>query len=282
MSETITMNKEMLTEVVAQAMAQAMALSAQRTMALPSRADGEQSNIINHTEFYNLPLPTGNEVVAYQDFINDANNIIDAALHSIQNTLDTVSTTATNAADGVAAADTKIQELVQANIDNETASLPKYKQDTDIRLENLEDDVNGLSSWTGGWLDAAAGVDSNSIKTSSIGVYFAGISESNYVDFTEVVKNYFSRSVINTRNFHKHDVAKKSGNIFNLPEINVYYVLPSQVVGIIPDSNIVVGTAYVGIKWTGTETVFTVLDGFATGIVRRWPITFLPIVPYTN
>ena len=134
MSETITLNKEMLTEV----MAQAMALSAQRMMVLPSRAAGEQSNIINHTEFYNLPLPTGNEIVAYQDFINDANNIIDAALHSIQNTLDTVSTTATNAADGVAAADRKIEELVQANIDNETASLPQYKQDTDIRLENLE------------------------------------------------------------------------------------------------------------------------------------------------
>lgn len=223
MSEVITMDRDMLTEV----MAQAMAAVARQGIGLPSRAAGESTNIVNFTEYYNLPLPTGNEVIAYQDFINDANNIIDGALHSIQNTLDTVSTTATNAADGVEAADTKISELVKANLDNEVDSLPQFKRDTDDRLETLENDVAafGLPVNDGLWTyNSGSSVDSYAIRVAPFGIFVGGFSiPYNAVKVTPLkeMRGYTNHTIVNTNPYFT--VIKHPGNLFNLPEINVAY-----------------------------------------------------------
>lgn len=223
MSEVITMDRDMFTEVMAQAMARAN----QQRFGLPSRAAGEQSNITNFTEYYNLPLPTGNEVIAYQDFINDANNIIDGALHSIQNTLDTVSTTANNAASGVSAADTKIKELVQANLDNEVASLPQFKTDTDARLENLENDVAafGLPVNDGLWTyNSGSSADSFAIKVAPFGLFIGGFSIDNNapkVTPLKEMRGYTSNTIVTPNPYFT--IIKHPGNFFNLPEINVAY-----------------------------------------------------------
>lgn len=255
MSETITMNKELLTEV----MAQAMALSAQRTMGLPSRAAGEQSNIANRTEFYGLPLPTGNEIVAYQDFINDANNIIDAAMHSIQNTLDTVSTTATNAADGVEAADTKIQELVQANIDNQSASLPQFKEDTEVRLETLEDDVasfqlpvnDGL--WTN---NLGTPLDSQVVKFAPFGLYIANIYATAANQETIPTKKMRAYTGTDSSLEYKHYLLlKHSGNFFNLPEINTAYIFPITGYAVISGKPQITNGLYLSIMYNGVDTL---------------------------
>lgn len=223
MSEVITMDRDMLTEVMAQAMARAN----QQRFGLPSRAAGEQSNITNFTEYYNLPLPTGNEVIAYQDFINDANNIIDGALHSIQNTLDTVSTTANNAASGVSAADTKIKELVQANLDNEVGSLPQFKTDTNDRLGNLENDVAafGLPVNDGLWTyNSGSIVDSFTLKVAPFGLFIGGFSipdNAPKVTPLKLMRGYTTSTAENIAPYFT--VIKHPGNFFNLPEINVAY-----------------------------------------------------------
>lgn len=278
MSDVITMDRDMLTEVMAQAMMRAN----QQRFGIPSRAAGEQSNIANTTEHYGLPLPTGNEVIAYQDFINDANNIIDGALHSLQNTLDTVSTTANNAADGVAAADTKIEELVQANVDNEVSSLPQFKQDTDLRLENLEDDVNGLSGWTGGWIDATYGTGTNAVLTSSIGLWFSGTYGKNYTAMTESMRNFLGNDTISTENLKKRELCKKAGNVFNLPILNTFYVLKQSAFWFSEEGALKIGTEFLGVKWTGTETVFAAISTALENINRTIPCTLLPMRPMNN
>lgn len=275
MSDVITMDREMLTEV----MAQAMMIATQQRFGLPSRAAGEQSNITNRTEHYGLPLPTGNEVIAYQDIINDANNIIDGALHTLQNTLDTVSTTANNAANGVAAADTKINELVQANLDNESASLPQFKKVTVDRLDNLESDVNGLSGWTGGWLDAVGGTGTNTVLTSSIGVWFSGTTGKNYTAMTESMRHFLSNGVISTDQLKKRELCKKGGNVFNLPNLNTYYVITQAAFWLGEQGAIQLGTEYLGVKWTGTETVFAAISNALDNKNRTIPCTFLPMRP---
>lgn len=278
MSDVITMDRDMLTEVMAQAMMRAN----QQRFGIPSRAAGEQSNIANTTEHYGLPLPTGNEVIAYQDFINDANNIIDGALHSLQNTLDTVSTTANNAADGVAAADTKIEKLVQANVDNEVSSLPQFKHDTDLRLENLEDDVNGLSGWTGGWIDATYGTGTNAVLTSSIGLWFSGTYGKNYTAMTESMRNFLSNGTISTENLKKRELCKKAGNVFNLPILNTFYVLTQSAFWFSEEGALKIGTEFLGVKWTGTETVFAAISTALENINRTIPCTLLPMRPMNN
>lgn len=247
-TQTITMDKELLTEVMAQAMMKAQS----GRLALPSRAAGEQSNIANSTEYYGLPLPTGNEVIAYQDFINDANNIIDGALHTIQNTLDIVSTTANNAKDGVAAADTKIEELVQANVDNKVSELPQFMKDTNDMLENLQDDVTGLSGWVYPFLNASTGVSTADIRISSIGINFIGKLVTFGTPITETMKMFHNRQLKNYYNPKKGNIGYKiQGNYFNLPEINVYYGVES--VGINP-TNSNTYLYYFGARWTGTDT----------------------------
>lgn len=248
MSEMVTMDKDLLIEVMAQAM---MRANAQR-YGLPSRAAGEQSNIANRTEYYGLPLPTGNEVIAYQDFINDANNIIDGALHSLQNTLDTVSTTANNAADGVAAADTKIQELVQANLDNESASLPQFKQDTDVRLESLENDVMGLTGWSK-FLTTTSGSLTENVLKSSIGVYVAAhsIETTAWDNITESVITYINGSNLDTFTV-KSLWGNAPGNIFNLKVINTMYAFTTYATENGGEFHIV---GY-GVKWNGVQTEF--------------------------
>lgn len=270
MSEIVTMDRDMLTEVMAQAMMRAN----QQRFGLPSRAAGEQSNIANRTEYYGLPLPTGNEVIAYQDFINDANNIIDGALHSLQNTLDTVSTTANNAADGVAAADTKIQELVQANLDNESASLPQFKQDTNARLENLEDDVNGMISWIYPFLAQSSGASTSEICISSIGFSFIGRTFSLTESYTEPMVAFHSGTNRTFSSPKRHKAYKVGGNYFNLPLLNTYYIEP--VAAYNSEKNY--ATYYFGVLWTGTETrIDFLIDSASDNTIINAPSCIVPI-----
>lgn len=269
MSDVITMDRDMLTEVMAQAMIRAN----EQRFGLPSRAAGEQSNIANRTEYYGLPLPTGNEVIAYQDFINDANNIIDGALHTLQNTLNTVSTTANNAADGVAAADSKISELVQANVDNEVSTLPQFKQDTENRLESLENDVMGLSGWSTKFKNIGSGSRAISVFTSSIGTITENyhVAESDWETITEPVKWWFGKGV-NNQLSKKALRVNAEGNLYNLPEANTFYGLTTY--GITSENSKELCGVF--LKWTGVATELYVLSNTNKGLyvdAHMWPFT---------
>lgn len=246
---TVTLTTEELAELTAQAAKMAVESRGLNNAAAYAvlRAIG---NVTNVTETLGLPLPENNETVAYQDFINSANLIIDNFAKTTNNTLDSVGATAASAANGVAAADAKIANIT-TRLDNDGVDgLPQFKQDTEDRLESVENDVMGLSGWSA-FITTPSGALTNSVQKSSIGLYVASRREdvSQWVDVTEVVKVFFGFS--QTTAYTKKVLwGSAQGNVYNLPEINVIYALGTYSF----DSDGTVHTSGVGLKWTGVVT----------------------------
>lgn len=246
---TITLTTEELAELTAQAAKMAVESKGLSNAAAYAalRAIG---NVTNVTETLGLPLPENNETVAYQDFINSANLIIDNFAKTTNNTLDSVGATAASAANGVAAADTKIANITTRLDNDQVDSLPQFKQDTEDRLDSVENDVMGLSGWSA-FITTPSGEVTQGVQKSSIGLYIGsrkGIS-SQWVDLTEVVKLFFGFSQTDAY-IKKSLMGSAQGNVYNLPEINVIYSIGTYSF----DADGTPHTSGIGLKWTGVVT----------------------------
>lgn len=269
---TITLTPEELAELTAEAAKNAIESKGVRN-AMAYAALRAIGNVANVTETLGLPLPDNNETVAYQDFINAANLIIDNFAKTTGNTLDSVSATASSAANGVAAADTKIANIT-TRLDNDGVDgLPQFKQDTEDRLESVENDVMGLSGWNAFVISAGTSTVTQSIQKSSIGLWVASNrnSDTDWEAVTEQCKNYFGRA-INTGMKYKTIWGSAAGNVFNLPEVNVIYLCQCYT----KDNDGTLRTGGIGIKWTGVETQIMNLSAYNT--TQYFDETIYPIV----
>lgn len=272
---TITLTTEELAELTAEAAKKAVeSKGVSNAMAYAAlRAIG---NVTAVTETLGLPLPENNETVAYQDFINSANLIIDNFAKTTGTTLDNVSATATAAANGVSAADTKIANInTRLNNDN-VDNLPQFMNDTEIRLENVENDVMGLSGWKK-FLIASSGNPAGGIYKSSIGIYRNAfpIGENSWINITETVR-YLDGGSVTTDYKFKASLGSVAGNIFNANQTNVIYAMNDYSL----ESEGTVHTAGLGFKWDGVSTT---LYCMSTANVRQYflpeffPITGTPL-----
>lgn len=252
---TVTLTTDELADLAAQA-AQEAVKSKGLSNAAAYAAVRAIGNVTNVTETLGLPLPENNETVAYQDFINSANLIIDNFAKTTGNTLDSVSATASAAANGVSAADTKIANITTRLDNDQVDSLPQFKQDTEDRLERVENDVMGLSGWSEPFKTVNGDVSHN-ILVSSIGVFMANrhaVPPNAWEAVTETLKGFITNQPTSGLTF-KSEYGFAEGNIFNLPTINEYYIYSYYYT----KSDGTLKSGGVGVKWTGVQTVFAVL-----------------------
>lgn len=189
-------------------------------------------NIANKTEHYGLPLPVSNETMAYQDFINEPNGIIDGALYSLQQAIDNLSTTITQLGNSVTALDTKVSGI-QTTLTQ--ADLPGMKTEIsslDSRVETLEDDVMSFIAPTP--IPRTRGGSPRLPLVKAGGIVFC--NEGIVVNISDVpgatipvntvIHGYgnLTSDVVLNYNANAFELGTVSGNLLNLPENNEYYL----------------------------------------------------------
>lgn len=186
-------------------------------------------NIANKTEHYGLPLPVSNETMAYQDFINEPNEIIDGSMYALQQSIDNLNTTLTQLSNSVGALDTKINGI-QATLTE--ADLPGMKNEIsqlDSRVEVLEDDVMSFVApqpvpFTRGGANAGNMLRSggllifnNSYFVTSETTHSVSNSGTSYAAYGNITKG---RTI--TETYWEFELATVAGNIFNLSQDTKY------------------------------------------------------------
>lgn len=251
----VTLTTDELAELVAQAAQQAVKTKGLSNAAAYA-AVRSIGNVSNVTETLGLPLPENNETLAYQDFINSANLIIDNFAKTTNNTLDSVSATAASAASGVTAADNKITDITTRLNNDQVDSLPQFKQDTEDRLESVENDVMGLSGWSRPFINKTG--STSNILVSSVGVYRNNdhTSSEGWETITIPVKGWIGMAVTTTYKV-KITLGLSNKNLFNLPEINTYYVIGDYANDITASTIRAVGLA---VTWNGVSTEISLLS----------------------
>lgn len=215
---------------------------------------------MQYTDNMELLLYEANDIMQTTDFVNTNNQKIDEFTAAVKTTAEEASASASQANQGVSAADKKIQQIQTSITQNELSSLPQFKQDTEDRLTTLEDDVAGLSGWSTPFTNPNGDI-TDSIQISSIGLWTSDhrVDVSSWVPVTETMKNYFNKGVYSTYN-RKMLRGTVSGNIFNIPEVNtIFFVNVNST-----DYDGTLRSAGYGLKWTGVVTEFYDLTSYSS------------------
>lgn len=180
--------------------------------------------IANKTQYYALPLPIGSETMEYQDFINDTNNLLDAALHNIATSANQASQAAAAAQSGVSAADTKIEAIQTDLTEWNIPALKTEVNSIDSRLEVVEDDV--MSFINPEIIQVTRkGIASNPVIKSGGLLIIPAQTYSGSPDRNEACTlKYLNKdnTPLSTSN-NGYEICTIPGNIFNLPENNTLY-----------------------------------------------------------
>ena len=207
------------------------------------------------TEHYNLFTPSGNETVAYQDFINENNQKIDDALFANHNSAATANENAQTALSGLEAANTNINNL-QTEVTG--YGIPDMKTEIsaqDSRIEALEDTVGNTDIVVVNIINA---LDSPTFKNAYLKGDLFGLNiittmgrGSASFDVTPLpgYNTYSTRkNFILARNF-----INLEGNPLRLEEMNKYYELPFPCSGIFSNNGLT-GFDYIAAVYNGTYT----------------------------
>lgn len=188
----------------------------------------------NVTEHYRLPLPTSNEVMQYQDFINDANNLLDAALWENKQAVVAAQTDATNALTQGAENNTKLEALTAQITEYDIPGIKTKQSAINDRLEVVEDEVMTFvaptvipgtqdgSALVVGWIKAGGFMFQSNVVVSSNSVLDSldtGTETPAYGNFI------LSGKYVNTVPISLMEASTISGNILNLSENNKWYVV---------------------------------------------------------
>lgn len=228
---------------------------------------------MKYTENMELLLYDANDIMNTNDFVNQNNQKIDAFTAQIKATAEEANAGQKTNASGITEINGKINTINQQLTDGELTTLPQFKTDTDDRLEALEDTVNlTLKPEYEKWNRIISGQSLNGLVDTIIGVYI--ITEifdmNNATSNTYPCKQWSNTSVTTSYNY-RLDIYKRSGNAFNLPELNTIYInyVPCRNVDISQGSN-VYEIAGIGIFYNGVDTVICALSSKLPNTQHRW------------
>lgn len=179
------------------------------------------------TEHYNLFTPSGNETVAYQDFINENNQKIDDALFANQNSAATANENAQTALSGLEIANTNINNLQTEVTGYGIQAMKTEISEQSSRIGALEDTVGNIELQSVTLVKALdnpymqCAFIKNGILTFIISCQCGAGSSSFECSMFPGLKMNAPSNIVNARNF-----VNMEGNPVNLPE-NIYYIVPS-------------------------------------------------------
>lgn len=217
--------------------------------------------IQNKTPNYGLPLPQGNEVMAYQDFINEPMQIIDTQMKSNADGVASNKADLVTANQNITEADGKITAIQENLTEWNVPGIINEQTSMDQRLTAVENTtMEFVHPSYDLFITLSSGGDPARILRTG-GLFIPTTCRVKLTEPTAIAGyiNYYSKSE-NNSSLTYLSVGSMPGNVFNLPNVNKMYVINrySYYYHLREDSNqykYYWESGKLGLMWNGSETL---------------------------